>query len=412
MKTGNTYYAMSKQITFFTQLYYPDTTTTAIIMRDLAEDLASYGLDVNVVCAQPTYLVKQKCQKQEVKNNVSITRVRTFLFNKNKISGRILNSTSCFVSMLFHLIFSKKSGLNVFNTNPALLPLLGLLALWVKRHKYAVLIHDLWPELPAHTGLIKENGLIFKAIDYLNIRSLKYAGSLIVLSESMKKIILDKLPGNEDKIHVIHNWADKERIYPVEKDDNSLLDNFGLRGKKVVMYSGNLGRYQPLEVMIHAADHLKDRKDIIFLFIGDGAKKDKLKKLAAKKNIANIKFAPFQPVDRLAESLSMADISLMGIFPNNDGVIMPSKLYGLLAVGKPIICVSHPASEVVDILSKSGAGIGTSVKDSKALALAILSILDNPEDAQKKGERGVNYFLHNFERKKITMQWKEVLEWI
>ena len=94
-----------------------------IIMRDLAEDLASYGLDVNVVCAQPTYLVKQKCQKHEVKNNVSIKRVRTFLFNKNKISGRIFNSTSCFISMLFHLLFYKRNGLNVFNTNPALLPL-------------------------------------------------------------------------------------------------------------------------------------------------------------------------------------------------------------------------------------------------------------------------------------------------
>jgi len=399
-------------LSFFTQLFHPDTTTTAIIMRDLAEDLASYGLDISVVCAQPTYLVKVKCLRREVKNNVSIKRVRTFLFNKNKISGRILNSTSCFNSMLFQMLFSRRSDLCVFNTNPALLPLLGLIGLILKKQKYVVLIHDLWPELPAHTGLIKKNGLLYKAIDYLNVLSLKYASGLIVLSESMKKVILDKLPGSENKIHVIHNWADKERIYPVEKDENSLLDDFGLRGKKVVMYSGNLGRYQPLEVMIHAADHLKDRKDIVFLFIGDGAKKDRLKKLAAKKNIENIKFAPFQPVDRLAESLSMADISLMGIFPNNDGVIMPSKLYGLLAVGKPIICVSHPASEVVDILSKSGAGIGTSVKDSKGLALAILSMLDNPEEAQKKGERGVNYFLHNFERKKITMQWKEVLEWI
>ena len=93
-------------IKFCTQLYYPDLTTTAIIMRDLCEDLASYGLDVKVVCAQPTYLVKQKCPIQEVKSNVRIRRIRTFHFNKNKLFGRMLNSTSCFFTMLFHVLFS------------------------------------------------------------------------------------------------------------------------------------------------------------------------------------------------------------------------------------------------------------------------------------------------------------------
>jgi len=123
----------------------------------------------------------------------------------------------------------------------------------------------------------------------------------------MKKVILNKIPGNEDRIHVIHNWADKNRVYPVAKEKNPLIDNFRLRDKKVVMYSGNLGRYQPLEVMINAAVH-------------------------------------------------------------------------------------------------------TPVNDSKTLALNILSLLDDPKKAQKMGKNGRKYFLNNFERKKITMQWKEVLE--
>ncbi len=396
--------------TFFTQLYYPDTTTTAIIMSDLAENLSSWGFDVKVICAQPTYLIKQVRPKCEVNNGVYIRRVRSFLFDKNKSLGRLLNSTSCFISMFLEAIRMGQKDLIILNTNPAMLPLLGLIGFFFNSQKYVVLIHDLWPELPAHTGLIKKNGLLYKLIDLLNSLSLKYASGIVVLSDSMKKVVLQKVPGSGHKIHVIHNWADNTRIYPVAKEKNKLLDDFRLHGKKVVMYSGNLGRYQPLEVMIHAAGHLQNRNDIIFLFVGDGAKKKKLQEMVKNKGLENVKFFPFQPMGRLAESLSMADVSLMGIMPENEGVIMPSKLYGLLSVGKPIVCVSDQKSEVVSILKMAGAGVHASIYDPENLASIIKSIIDEPLQAQKMGENGREYFLKYFERKIITMQWKEVLE--
>lgn len=379
-------------------------------MRDLAEDLASYGVNVNVVCAQPTYLIKQKCSAQEIKNAVTIKRVRTFLFNKNKILGRIFNSTSCFVSMLFQIIFSKKNCLYIFNTNPALLPVLGLFGLLIKKQKYVLLLHDLWPELPAHNGFIEKNSILYRTIDSFNTLCFQYACGIVVLSDTMKKTVLQKVPKHKDRIHVIHNWADEGGVHPVGKEDNKLLEDFQVRDKKVVMYSGNLGRYQPLEVMMYAADYLKDRDDIVFFFIGDGAKKKKLMGIARQKGLTNVRFIPFQPMEKLAESLSMADISLIGIMPENEGVIMPSKLYGLLAVGKPILCVSDPDSEVVSILKNAGAGYHASIDDPKDLATKILSLLDDPETMQKMGTSGRKYFLEHFERKKVTSQWKNVLE--
>ena len=121
-------------------------------------------------------------------------------------------------------------------------------------------------------------------------------------------------------------------------------------------------------------------------------------------------FIPFQPLDRLAESLSMADVSLIGIYPENEGVIMPSKLYGLLAVGKPIICVSDPKSEVIEILKRAGAGLYSSIDDPKELAQKIGAVLDDPKKAQEMGENGRRYFLERFERKRVTREWKEALE--
>jgi len=113
----------TKHVVFFTQLYYPDLTTTALIMSDLAEDLASYGMDIGVICAQPTYLVKGKFPTVETHHGVAIRRVWSFLFDKNKNIGRILNVTSCFLSMLPLLFTASENSLLVFNTNPELLTL-------------------------------------------------------------------------------------------------------------------------------------------------------------------------------------------------------------------------------------------------------------------------------------------------
>ncbi len=399
----------SKKIVFFTQLYYPDMTTTAILMTDLAEDLANLGLNVQVVSAQPTYLVKKRSPKKEIHNNVEIHRVWSFLFDKNNNIGRLLNGISCFLSMLLYLFKTHPNDILIFNTNPALLPYLGYVANKLRKQRVVILIHDLWPELPANIGLIKKDSLIYKIIDYLLTLAYRRAAKIVVLSDAMRKVVSSKISHNMNKIEVIHNWADKTRIFPVPKEKNSLLRKINPEGRKIVMYSGNLGRYQPLEVMLEAAVLLRNREDILFLFVGNGAKKPKLEAMASKANLNNVLFLPFQPLDKLAESLSMADISLLGIEPQNEGVIMPSKLYGLLAVGKPIICVSAPDSEVAQIIEGAKAGVQVSPDDPESLVEKILFFLENPDQAKKMGENGLNYFEKNFERKIITKQWYNLL---
>ena len=378
-------------------------------MTDLVEDLASYGRDVKVICAQPTYLFKKICPKDEVHNKVVIRRVWTFLFDKNKIFGRLLNSISCFFCMLTTLFSIEKKAILVFNTNPALLPFIGFIGKKLRNQQYVILVHDLWPELPAHTGMIRKGGWLYKIIDFINIQSFKNANGIIAISDKMKERILCKVPEKENSIYVIHNWADANRVFPIEKENIRLFDGFGVGNKKIIVYSGNLGLYQPLEVMMGAANELKDREDILFLFVGNGGKKVKIQNLAESLELDNIKFLPFQPLDRLSESLSLADVSLMGIYPENEGVIMPSKLYSLLAIGKPIICVADPESEVAKILEQAKAGTQSSVNDPKELAGKILGIIDNQEKAIAMGKNGRKYFLEHFERKIITRQWNIIL---
>jgi glycosyltransferase involved in cell wall biosynthesis len=297
----------------------------------------------------------------------------------------------------------------VFNTNPALLPLLGFIGKKIRKHRYLVLVHDLWPELPANIGMIRKGGFLYKIIDCLITASFRYAIGIIAISDTMKKRILQKVPEKEKSIFFLHNWEDTNRIFPIPKEKIRIINGLRIKNKKIVMYSGNLGRYQPLEVMIDSANELKGRKDILFLFIGNGGKKAKIQNMAKKVKLDNVKFLPFQPMDRLSESLSMADVSLIGIYPENEGVIMPSKLYSLLAVGRPIICVSDPKSEVANILERAGAGIQSSVDDPKDLAKKILGVIDNPIRGIIMGQNGRKYFIENFERKIITKQWYNIL---
>jgi glycosyltransferase involved in cell wall biosynthesis len=257
--------------------------------------------------------------------------------------------------------------------------------------------------------MIRKDGWLYKIIDFINKQAFKNANGIIAISEKMKERILYKVTEKENSIYVIHNWADADRLFPMDKGKIESFEEFRLNDKKIVMYSGNLGRYQPLEVMIGAANELKNREDILFFFVGNGGKKVKIQNLAESLELDNIKFLPFQPLERLSESLSIADISLMGIYPENEGVIMPSKLYSLLAIGKPIICVADPESEVVKILKQAKAGIQSSVIDPKELAGKILEIIDNQEKAIAMGKNGRKYFLEHFERKLITRQWNSIL---
>jgi glycosyltransferase involved in cell wall biosynthesis len=397
-------------IIFFTQLYYPDLSTTSVIMTDLAEDLASFGMDVTVICSQPIYSNKHICPKKETKGGVKIERIMSFTLNKDKNTGRIFNGLSYYISMLVKLLRLKRKVFIIFNTNPALAPFLGFVTKKLKDLHYLVLIHDLWPELPANIGIIKKNGILYRLLDSLNILAFKHADAIVVLSNAMKERICARLPDKRKLIYIIPNWADPKRIYPIPRARNRLIEELGVDGKKVVMYSGNLGRYQPLEVIIDAAYELKHRTDILFLVAGFGWKKAKLQSYAKFLNLKNIRFLPFQPLERLAESLSMADLSLIGFFPENEGVVMPSKLYSLMAIAKPIISISSQDSEVVEILKEAKAGIHSSVYDPKELAAKIESLLDDRRRITEMGSNARSYFLDNFQRSIITKKWQCLLE--
>ena len=189
----------------------------------------------------------------------------------------------------------------------------------------------------------------------------------VAIGEGMRKRLLD-LGVDPARVDVIHNWSDDERIQPLSAEANPLRGEWGLDGKFVVGYSGNLGRAHEYETLLAAADRLRGERNLVFLFIGGGASMDGLRAEAQARGIENLIFRPYQAAERLRESLAVPDVHLVVLRPEMEGLIVPSKFYGIAAAGRPTIFVGSRDGEIAGLLSAGEAGFAVDQGDGLGLA--------------------------------------------
>jgi glycosyltransferase involved in cell wall biosynthesis len=212
------------------------------------------------------------------------------------------------------------------------------------------------------------------------------ADAIVALGDRMKRRLVEEKGAPADRVHVIHNWADCDAIAPGAKD-NAFARAHGLVDKFVVMHSGNVGMSQNLDVAIEAAARLQSRDRITFLIVGDGAKRESLERAARDRQLTNIRFLPYQPKAMLHESFAAADAFLVSLKPGIEGYIVPSKLYGILAAGRPYIAAVDPSCEVATIARQYGCGLLAAPGDPDALAGAVVALSDDPAMARSLGQR-------------------------
>lgn len=305
-----------KELMILSQYFYPDLAATGQLLTELAEDLISYGYHIKVLTAKPSYYKnKEKYLKEEIYRGIDIYRVAATKFNKNMMIGRLCNFLSYFISVSFKLLFSKNKYLLLIVSNPPFLPLLGFLLKKIKNQRYIYLVHDIYPDIAIRLGYLKKNSIIVKIWNQIHYRILKKAEEIIVLGDFMVEKLEEKYPDlDNNKIKIIHNWADEKKILPIKKEKNWFVKKYHLSNKLVILYSGNIGLFQDLKSIIRAAESLKYNDDILFLFIGDGGGLKELKKIAKENNLTNVKFLPYQLKKDLSYSLSAADIYINSTF--------------------------------------------------------------------------------------------------
>jgi glycosyltransferase involved in cell wall biosynthesis len=230
----------------------------------------------------------------------------------------------------------------------------------------------------------------------------------VVIGKRMRdKLISEGV--SPDKIQVIHNWADGKAIRPVASEENPLRREWGLEEKFIVGYSGNLGRAHEFKTVLGAAEKLKDEKQIVFLFIGGGTQIDLVKEEGRKLGLVNLMFKSYQPREMLNQSLGLPDVHLVVLRPEMEGLIVPSKFYGIAAAGKPAFFIGDKNGEIARILGKNEAGQSIAQGDSEALVNNIRVLKNDPDMLNRMGVNARTVFDKEFDMELALEKWEKVL---
>lgn len=399
------------KLSIFNQFYPPDYAATGQLIQELTAQLGQQGMQIKVFTGQPGYAFqKASAPCKEKIGKVEVHRSRTARLWPQRIRGKLVNGLLYCLRSLLHLL--KPTGqpdVLLVTTAPAYLPIIGYLANLLLKIPYVCLLYDLYPDVAVELGVISSQHWLVKAWESLNCRAWKNAKEIIVLSSTMKERVIAKCPAVADKVSVIHSWADPKWIAPIPKSKNWFAQQHDLVEKFTVLYSGNMGRCHDMETILEAAVRLKNAP-IQFVFIGGGAKLRPCREKVQALGLDNCRFLPYQDKKTLPFSLTACDLSLVSVDRGMEGVVAPSKFYGMLAAGRPIAAICEPHSFLRRILTKAGCGRAFTNGDGAGLARFILQLAHDHQQAARMGEAGRRHLLANFTPEIIAQQYAKVLQ--
>lgn len=374
--------------------FAPDTAPTGDVMTRIVEEMTGAGCEVHIVTSLPWYRNHQiepgwsgRLVRREKTNWGTITRVHPF---PGKDKRSLLRRAIGFA--LFSVVagwcsitaggFRHRVNAVIAMSPPLTLGLTGWVAARLRRAPLVFNIQDVFPDAAIQTGAIT-NKQIIACASWLERVSYKRSDRVVVLSEDLRRNLLTKLPvKHHHKVVVIPNFVDASRITP-QNHNTSYRSELGLTDEIVVMYAGNVGFSQSLELLIQAARHIPD---VFFVINGEGSARASLEESA--KDLANVKFVDYQPSERVSEVLASADIHVVPLRAGLGSVSVPSKTYSILAAGRPIIAAIDADTEVPRIVKASNAGIVVPPDDADAFISALSELCRDREQMQRMGRDG------------------------
>ncbi len=401
------------RIMFMAQCYAPESVSAAVLITELASDLAKRGHQVSVVTGVPNYpkgrvfiAYHNKLYQEETLDNVRVIRTWSYISPSKKFWPRMLHYGTYSVTAFYGGLLAGRPDVLVSYSPPLPLGLSAWLLSRIWRVPWLLQVEDLFPDAAIAAGVMTNKSVINF---FLGMEKLLYqkAQCISVISKSFRQSLLKK--GIADsKIEVIPVWADPEEVRPMQKQ-NSFRHAYGLDGKFVVMYAGNIGVTSCLEDVICAAEFLRGQSDIQFVFVGEGIKKETLETEMQAKHLTNILFLPFQPREIFAEMLAAADLGLVTL---NEGAAlssMPSKIFNLMASARPILAVAPTGSEITQIVAESGCGWTVPPGSPVELAVSIIQGTARESALIQMGQNGRASLEKNYSRKYCVDAYERML---
>jgi glycosyltransferase involved in cell wall biosynthesis len=393
------------RLLFFNQYYPPDRAATAQRLADLCEGMAAQH-EVTVVCGRPSY-DPAPCDGDPRVEGVRVVRVWSTCFHRANMAGRLANYFSYLAQALVRGVFERRPDVVVAMTDPPIVGYVAWLIALVRRVPFLFIVQDVYPDVAVALGRIR-NRLLVKVLESASRFLLRRADRIVAISESMKAMLLGK--GVSAKvIRVISNWADTDLLAP-ESKDNPFSRRHGLTDRFVVMYSGNLGLTQNLEPLIESAKSFERAGDVRIVVVGEGAGKPRLVEVARRLDLANVLFLPYQPRATMPYSFAAADVFVISLGAGLDGLVVPSKVFTIMASGRPFIAAVEGTSEVADIVRTHGCGLLIHPGSVGELTEAIDWAYRNRDALTRMGEIGRKVVESRYGKERALVQYTKLLE--
>ena len=402
------------RILLLTLYFAPDIAANAVVMTELAEELTTLGHQVTVVTAFPHYasnVIDHRYRRLLVQRDEykGIRVIRTYLYtspHKRRLRVRLLSYISFNLLSTLAGLFAGSHDVILAPSPPLTIGLSAYIISRVKRIAYVYNVQDIYPDVMVKLGILKKPWIIALS-HWLERFVYAHARHITVLSEGFRANLLRKdVP--PEKITVIPNFVDVDFIRPLPQD-NSFSHRFGLEGRFVVLYAGNIGHSQGLEHVLQCARLLEHERGIAFAIVGNGSTKPRLEQQAREMGLSNLQFIPFQPAEDVPFLYAAADLSLVPLKRTVALDSVPSKVYTIMASARPVIAAVDPGSDAWTLVEQAQCGLCVEPENPHALAEAIRTVYANPALRERLGRSGREHVVQHYTQQVVARQYHELL---
>ena len=399
--------------------FYPESMSSAHLDENLRQAIVDTGMEMVIYCPTPTRGITETQRKEFKKRkadkmfdgHVTVHRFSLYGEGKNPMLRAFRYTFAC-IMQFNRAVFAKDArscDVMFITSTPPIKGAMAGIAKKLNRKPLVYNLQDIFPDSLVGTGLAKKDGLLWKIGRCIENFTYRNADKIIVISQDFKRNIMAKgVP--EEKIEVIYNWVDENAITPVKDEENELFEEFGVsRDKFRVVYAGNLGNAQNIEIIVNAARKLKNNPQIEFLIFGKGGLEDEIKETKSKEQLDNLKILPLQPYERVAKVYGLGHVCIVACKPGLGGAAMPSKTWSIMSSGRAVLA-NFDEGELKEIVENNHCGVFTKAGDLEGFVAAIEELSQHPEQCAEMGRNGRQFILENLTREVGTQKYVEVIK--
>ena len=403
--------ATTKDIVFLCQYFYPEYVSSATLPYDTAVALQARGYQVGALVGYPKdYSLSSAVPLRETVAGIEIRRIKYAQAQRSSIVGRLINYLSFTVSAAMHIRYLGQFRAIVVYSNPPVLPLVAAAANKIFKTKVIFVSYDVYPEIACRTGTLTESSAIVRGLQLVNRMFFKQLSKVVALSSEMKEYLVSNRSIAPDQVEVIPNWHEDEGVPDkAQSGENSLFRHLGVGNRMIVSYFGNLGICQDLSTMLSAADILRHDHDINFVFAGHGNKMNELRIAVEQQGLTNISVFDFLHGQDYRDALSMSDCFMVSLERGLAGLAVPSKTYGYMMAGRPVIAIMDQDTDIARELLENEAGFSIRVGDGGALANALRTLRDDRDKRNRIGHNVRQLFLSKYTKSVCTARYVSLL---